>query len=71
MKGESMLYTHPQVRDLLVERAQDWNAFIERQVERVNTPPASPHLNEQYYKEGTTFPEWRVQYQYEGGPGYV
>jgi hypothetical protein len=42
-----MLYTHPQVRDILAERAQDWNAWISRQVERVNTPPASPHLNEQ------------------------
>ena len=26
-----MLYTHPQVRDVLVERASDWNAFIARQ----------------------------------------
>ncbi|MFJ9089552.1 SDR family oxidoreductase [Streptomyces sp. NPDC102384] len=25
-----MLYTDPQVRDVLVERAKDWNAFIER-----------------------------------------
>lgn len=26
-----MLYTHPEVQDILVERARDWNAFIARQ----------------------------------------
>jgi hypothetical protein len=31
-----MLYTHPQVRDMLVWRATDWNAFIAGQADRVN-----------------------------------
>ncbi|MET8757749.1 SDR family NAD(P)-dependent oxidoreductase [Lentzea sp. NPDC004782] len=31
-----MLYTHPQVRDVLVGRATDWNAFIAGQADRVN-----------------------------------
>ena len=26
-----MLYTHAQVRDILVERASDWNSFIDHQ----------------------------------------
>ena len=30
-----MLYTHPEVRDILVERATDWNAFIARQTDVV------------------------------------
>jgi NAD(P)-dependent dehydrogenase (short-subunit alcohol dehydrogenase family) len=30
-----MLYTHPDVRDVLVERASDWNAFIRRQTDTV------------------------------------
>jgi NAD(P)-dependent dehydrogenase (short-subunit alcohol dehydrogenase family) len=30
-----MLYTHPQVRDVLVERASDWNAFIAQQTDTV------------------------------------
>jgi NAD(P)-dependent dehydrogenase (short-subunit alcohol dehydrogenase family) len=30
-----MLYTHPQVRDVLVERASDWNAFIARQTDDI------------------------------------
>jgi NAD(P)-dependent dehydrogenase (short-subunit alcohol dehydrogenase family) len=30
-----MLYTHEQVRDVLVERATDWNAFIARQTDRI------------------------------------
>ena len=28
-----IVYTHPQVRDLLVERAADWTAFIARQAQ--------------------------------------
>jgi short-subunit dehydrogenase len=27
-----MLYTDPKVRDVLVERASDWNAFIAKQI---------------------------------------
>jgi short-subunit dehydrogenase len=30
-----MLYTHRHVRDVLVERASDWNAFIGRQTDTV------------------------------------
>jgi len=30
-----MLYTHPQVRDILVDRASDWNSFIDRQSDQV------------------------------------
>lgn len=30
-----MLYTHDQVRDVLVERAMDWNAFVARQTEKL------------------------------------
>ena len=30
-----MLYTHTGVRDVLVERASDWNAFIARQTDEV------------------------------------
>lgn len=30
-----MLYTHPGVRDILVERASDWDAFIARQTDEV------------------------------------
>jgi NAD(P)-dependent dehydrogenase (short-subunit alcohol dehydrogenase family) len=30
-----MLFTHPEVRDVLVERASDWNAFIRRQTDTV------------------------------------
>jgi NAD(P)-dependent dehydrogenase (short-subunit alcohol dehydrogenase family) len=30
-----MLYTHPHVRDILVERASDWNTFIRRQTDTV------------------------------------
>jgi NAD(P)-dependent dehydrogenase (short-subunit alcohol dehydrogenase family) len=30
-----MLYTHPQVRDILIERASDWNSFIDRQSDEV------------------------------------
>ncbi|HLS97906.1 MAG: SDR family oxidoreductase [Porticoccaceae bacterium] len=32
-----MLPTHPQVRELLIERASDWDAFIQRQID-------SPHI---------------------------
>jgi NAD(P)-dependent dehydrogenase (short-subunit alcohol dehydrogenase family) len=30
-----MVFTHPQVRDLLIERATDWNAFIEKQTQEI------------------------------------
>ena len=30
-----MAYTHPHVRDVLVERASDWNAFVRRQTDTV------------------------------------
>jgi NAD(P)-dependent dehydrogenase (short-subunit alcohol dehydrogenase family) len=30
-----MLYTHAQVRDILVERASDWNSFIDRQSDKL------------------------------------
>ncbi|MEU4658433.1 SDR family oxidoreductase [Streptomyces sp. NPDC023723] len=33
-----MLCTHPQVRDLLVERATDWDAFMDRQAAAVAMP---------------------------------
>ena len=36
-----MLYTHPGVRDLLVERATDWNAFVEKQTARAADPLSS------------------------------
>jgi NAD(P)-dependent dehydrogenase (short-subunit alcohol dehydrogenase family) len=35
-----MLYTHEQVRDVLVERASDWNAFIAQQTDNVTQSPA-------------------------------
>ncbi len=31
-----MLYTHSHVRDILVERASDWNAFIARRTDEVS-----------------------------------
>lgn len=31
-----MVYTDPQVRDTLVERASDWNAFIDKQAASFN-----------------------------------
>ncbi|WP_019927273.1 SDR family oxidoreductase [Nocardia sp. BMG111209] len=34
-----MLYTHDNVRDVLVERASDWNAFIESRTEQIATQP--------------------------------
>jgi NAD(P)-dependent dehydrogenase (short-subunit alcohol dehydrogenase family) len=34
-----IVYTDEQVRDVLVERAADWNAFIERQAAGFTTPP--------------------------------
>lgn len=30
-----MLYTHPHVRDVLVERASDWNSFVDRQADNI------------------------------------
>jgi NAD(P)-dependent dehydrogenase (short-subunit alcohol dehydrogenase family) len=30
-----MLYTHADVRDILVERASDWNSFIDRQADKI------------------------------------
>ncbi|MBY8862317.1 SDR family oxidoreductase [Nocardia sp. CA2R105] len=35
-----MLYTHEQVRDTLVERASDWNAFIAKQTDTIANTPA-------------------------------
>ncbi|MFE3825370.1 SDR family oxidoreductase [Streptomyces sp. NPDC059092] len=34
-----MLYTHDQVRDVLVDRASDWNAFIARQTDKIAQNP--------------------------------
>lgn len=33
--GTFMVYTHEQVRDVLVERAGDWNAFVAKQAQRL------------------------------------
>ena len=30
-----MVYTHPEVRDVLVERASDWNSFVDRQADAI------------------------------------
>jgi len=33
-----MLYTHPEVRELLAARAADWDAFIEKQTVQAADP---------------------------------
>jgi NAD(P)-dependent dehydrogenase (short-subunit alcohol dehydrogenase family) len=35
LAGTFMVYTHQQVRDVLIDRASDWNAFIARQTDRL------------------------------------
>jgi len=30
-----IVYTHPEVRDVLVERASDWNSFVDRQADAI------------------------------------
>jgi hypothetical protein len=35
-----MVYTHDDVREILIERASDWNAFIAKQTAALQNPEA-------------------------------